>query len=199
MIDVVVEVKTLFLQLLLHFKFHHADAGAGVSASSANDLEYVVVGFPIRLNFVRAEQLPNSVEVIDGKLDALVNLLTVQVHHFIDKLLSVQVIENFLLRLFFFELVLFLELFELGNLLLNLLLRALSVTIEQIEFSLFDFFLDNFQRFKAVLLVFFCNLLFLIINFHKMSDYFFRPNIVPQSLIDVVVRNVAIGQAAHNR
>lgn len=89
MINVVIEVKTLIFQLLLHFKFHHADTGAGVSTSSANDLEYVLVGFPIRLNLVRAEQFLNSIEVINGKLNALVNLLTMQVHHFIDKLLSV--------------------------------------------------------------------------------------------------------------
>jgi len=89
-VHVRVEVEMHFIQLLLHFKLHHTDPGARVGSGTTDDFEYVLVGFPIRrLNLVRAELLLNSIQLINGKLDALVNLLSMQVHHLIDVRLSI--------------------------------------------------------------------------------------------------------------
>ena len=53
-------------------------------ARAADDLEHMLISFPVWFDLVGAELLLNSVEMIDGKLDSFVNLLSVQIHHFID-------------------------------------------------------------------------------------------------------------------
>ena len=116
MIHIASEVKMHLIKLFFHFELHHADTGARVRASTANDLEHVLVGFPIRLDLIVTELLLNLIKVINGELDALVDLLTVQVHHDVFVLLSIQMLKYFLLCLFFLQLVLFLQLFQLGNL-----------------------------------------------------------------------------------
>ena len=130
MVHVAAEVKMHLIKLFLHFELHHADAGARVSASTANDLKNVLVGFPIRLDLIVTELFLNLIKVINGELDALVDLLSVQVHHDVFVLLPVQMLKYFLLCLFFLKLVLFLQLFQLGNLGFNLLFRALSTSIK---------------------------------------------------------------------
>lgn len=116
MVHVAAEVEMHLIKLFLHFELHHTDTGARVSASAANDLEHVLVGFPIRLDLIVTELLLNPIKVINGELDALVDLLTVQVHHDVFVLLPIQMLKYFLLCLFFLQLVLFLQLFQLGNL-----------------------------------------------------------------------------------
>lgn len=130
MVHVIIKIKMHLIKLLLHFKLHHSDAGAGVGARAADYFEYMLISFPIRLDFVCAQELFYSVKMINRQLNALINLLPMQVHHFIDQLLPIQVLKDLLLRFFFFLFVFFLQIFELRDLILNLLFRFLSVAIK---------------------------------------------------------------------
>lgn len=132
MIHVIVEIKMHLVQLLFHLKLHHTDARARVGAGTTNNLKHMLISFPIRLNFVGAQEIFNSVKMINSEFNSFVYLLTVQVHHFIDNFLPIQVSKNLILSFFLFDLILFLKAFKLRDLFLNLLLRFLSIRIKKI-------------------------------------------------------------------
>ena len=115
MVHIVMVVVFPFLQLLLQLQLHHANAGAGMGACTANDLVDVLISFPVRFQLTVAERTFNSLQVVEGKGNALLDLLAVQVDHFIDDIVTVQMVEDFFFSLFFFLLVLALKSLQVIN------------------------------------------------------------------------------------
>lgn len=55
MVHIIMVVVVQFLQLLFQLQLHHADSGAGVSASTADDFINVLIIFPVWLDFTQAK------------------------------------------------------------------------------------------------------------------------------------------------
>ena len=63
-------------------------------AVAADDLVDVLLFLPVRLDVSRTERLSDTVEMFEGELGSPLNLLAVQVNHFVDATALVLMVEN---------------------------------------------------------------------------------------------------------